>query len=190
MEQSLHKAIGAALKIEHIQLQILCANIRFRDRIDILRTLIDVSLFSKDEKFIAKKTLKKLGDYSVNRNMIAHTQFLPDPSNRGVQFLTIKAKGTFETKNKIWIPHTFEIANQLLNRRMLLLQDIEHCFNKTPLTDQSYAMALYAGIPLPMRPITSPALWNYQSRHNQAHPDNSPATPSEDLQKRDKPPET
>jgi hypothetical protein len=50
MELSLHAAIGAALQIEPVQLQILCANIHFRDKIHILMTLIDVSQFPAAEK--------------------------------------------------------------------------------------------------------------------------------------------
>jgi hypothetical protein len=45
MESSLHEAIGAALALEDVKLQILCANIEFGSKIYILRTLIDASGF-------------------------------------------------------------------------------------------------------------------------------------------------
>ena len=79
MELSPHAAIGAALQIEPVQLQILCANIRFRDTIHILRTLIDVSQFTASVKDDAKRKTRKLGNHARRRNILAHDPFLPDP---------------------------------------------------------------------------------------------------------------
>ena len=96
MELSLQDAIGAALQIELVKLQIICSNLGFRDKINILRTLVDVSSFSED-KAQAYSKLGKLSEYAGKRNMIAHAPFHADSTKAGVEFLTVKARGKFET---------------------------------------------------------------------------------------------
>ena len=101
MEESLHNAIGTARSIETTKLQIFCANMRFRDKIHILKTLIDVAtIFSKEEKIELMKSLRELADYSGTRNMIAHDAFRPN--DEGVEFLTVKAKGKFDLPKIVW----------------------------------------------------------------------------------------
>jgi hypothetical protein len=59
MEFCLHTAIGAALNIETTKLQILCANMRFRGKTNIMSTLIDVApSFTDDEKATLRKTFR------------------------------------------------------------------------------------------------------------------------------------
>src|ERR1700688_3033788 len=89
MELSLRDAIGAALNIEAIKLQIICSNLGFRDKINILRTLIDVSTWPEDDKVRAKSKLRKVSNHSGKRNMIAHAPFGPDATKTGVEFLTV-----------------------------------------------------------------------------------------------------
>ena len=88
MELALHNAIGAALSIEVVKLKIVCANMRFGDKTNILRTLVDVSSFSKDEKARDKRKLKALSRHSSKRNITTHS---PSPtlilSKTGVEFL-------------------------------------------------------------------------------------------------------
>jgi hypothetical protein len=109
MENSLHDAIGAALSIDAPKLKILCANIRLRDKIDILRTLIDIAPgFATEEKTQLKKSLRDIAEYSVIRNMLAHDSFRPDSAGAGVEFLTVKAKGKFELPNVIWSADRFQ----------------------------------------------------------------------------------
>jgi hypothetical protein len=45
MELSLHHAIEASLQIDNYKLYILTANMRFRDKTNIMRTLVDVAGF-------------------------------------------------------------------------------------------------------------------------------------------------
>jgi hypothetical protein len=65
-----------------------------------------------------------------------------------------------------------------------MLEEIRNLLSKpeTTLADvKTVVDMLYADTFFPMRRITSPALWDYLSRHNQAHPDADPAS-SEDNQ--------
>jgi hypothetical protein len=50
MESALHEAIGAALNIEGLKVRILCANMRFHDKLNVITSLLHVApAFSKDE---------------------------------------------------------------------------------------------------------------------------------------------
>jgi len=142
MEITLHNAIGAALSIENVKLWILCANIRFRDKTDILRTLIDVSHFKDGEKQRAKTRLRKLGKHATRRNMIAHDPFEPDESSKGVKFLTTKAKGEFGTPEVVWSPHRFDEEDRALMGYTAFLECLEKRFKEKPLTQRNYIEAL------------------------------------------------
>src|SRR5947209_8350866 len=85
MEASLHDAIGAALNIEGLKVRILCANMRFRDKLHVIASLVYVAdSFSYEERSEIRKKLRTLADYSANRNMMAHEPFGPDESKTGV----------------------------------------------------------------------------------------------------------
>src|SRR5262249_40754138 len=115
MESSLHNAIGAAFNIEGIKVRILCANMRFRDKLHVIGSLVDVvHLFSNDERTDIRKKLRTLADYSANRNMMAHEPFGPDESKTGVQFLTVKAKGKVDIPDVIWSLEKFRTESDLV----------------------------------------------------------------------------
>ena len=83
MEGSLHYAIGAGLRIEDTKLQILCANIRFRDKIHILATLIDIAPYiAQADKEKWRKHLRDLGDLAGARNMIEKEFVSHQPARR------------------------------------------------------------------------------------------------------------
>src|SRR5262249_34886748 len=68
MESSLHNAIGAALNIEALKVRILCANMGFRDKLNVIASLVDVApAFSYDERNEIHKKLGTLAKYSANR---------------------------------------------------------------------------------------------------------------------------
>jgi hypothetical protein len=103
LENHLHHAIQAAMKISDAMRYILCANLTLWNKLHILRTLVDVSSISPDEdKEKYKKLLRDIGDYSTVRNMIAHDPFDVDDTETGVLFLSVKAKGNFGLPEIIW----------------------------------------------------------------------------------------
>jgi hypothetical protein len=167
MECSLHDAIGAALNIEAIKLQILCANIRFRDKLHIIASLIDVaSSFSENEKNEMRKRLRILADYSGVRNMMAHDPFGPDQSKTGVEFLTVKAKGKFAIPNVVWSLEKFQNEEILVDERQFF-ENLTIRFKAHPLEIQNYSAVLLPfldqgqGWFVPTTRTTSPALWDY-----------------------------
>jgi hypothetical protein len=191
MEDSLHKAIGTALSIETPKLQILCANIRFRDKIHILSTLIDVApIFSNEAKAEFKKALRELAEYSGTRNMIAHDGFRPN--DEGVEFLTVKAKGKFDLPKIIWNADRFQSEGAIVAQYRSLLDGLQAHFQAQPLAQRAYAGALldalqYADTPLPMRHTMSPALLYYLSHQPQDPPDNDQANQEKSVQTPDRP---
>ena len=200
MELALRDAIGAALNINPIQLQILSANIRFRDKTDVLRTLVDVSPFPEDEKRRAKARIRKLGGHASKRNMIAHEPFAADPESKGVKFLTVKARGDFQTPDIIWSVHKFTEEGRALGSYKQFLECLESRFRQKPLTQQNYIDALRpfldigmgsnwppAHIDVTMRSTTPLVLAHSQSLPDATHPDCDPATQEETSQTPDKP---
>jgi len=200
MELALRDAIGAALKIEPVQLQILCANIRFRDKTDILRTLVDVSSFADDEKRRAKSKIRKLGSHAGKRNMLAHDPFEAHGASKGVQFLTVRAKGEYETPSPIWSLHRFKEEDHALHGYTKFLDCLGMRFKQRPLTKQNYVDALrpyldmnmgmgwrQVDTPLPLQQITGLASSNSLSQLDQARPGYGPASSEETAQTPDKP---
>jgi hypothetical protein len=60
MEEALHDAIGTALSIDPIKMKILAVNIEFSKKIQILRTLIDISeSFTDDERLIKNQNARR-----------------------------------------------------------------------------------------------------------------------------------
>ena len=181
MELSLRDAIGAALRIEVAKLQIICSNLRFRDKTNILRTLIDISSQPDDQKDQAKKELKKLEDHSGIRNMIAHDPFGPDPTKTGVEFFTVRAKGKFETPNIVRSPEQFAQEISVLGEYTKVIDDIRRRFEEQPLPETSYAKALLPFLqedwPVPMRRTMSPALLDAISQPDQGFLGSGQATP-------------
>jgi hypothetical protein len=57
MQGTLHDALASAMKLDDTMRAILCANIQLRDKIHILRTIVDVSAMEKDDKAKFKKML-------------------------------------------------------------------------------------------------------------------------------------
>jgi hypothetical protein len=136
MELALRDAIGAALNVETVRLQILCANIHFRDKTHILRTLVDVSSFSEVEKRTAKNKLRKLTNHAAKRNMIAHDPFMADGEIDGVRFITVKAKGEYDTPKVVWLRQRFAQEDYALKGYTKFLECLEQRFKTKPLTQQ------------------------------------------------------
>jgi hypothetical protein len=99
LESTLNRAIVDALDLTEIQGAIVTKNIQLRDKINILKTLID--LHGVEVKRY-QKVLETIGSLSLDRNMMAHDVFFPDDQGDGVQFLVIKAKGKLSIPPTRW----------------------------------------------------------------------------------------
>jgi hypothetical protein len=184
MEASLHKAIGAALDIEDVKLSIICANIEFSKKIYILRTLIDASPAIQEdtkEKFLS--SLKGLGNFAQLRNIIAHNRFQPDDSEKGVEFLIVKASGTFASLREVWLFERFRSEHEKIAQHQSLLEEVVNFFTLQPLAPTNYAHALRRPFlpaflnnfyPGSMQRGVPPVLLDSLSRQAPAAPDSTP----------------
>ena len=103
MEQAIHLAISAATKLDPLMNTIVCANLTIREKLNILRTLVDTSNIAPDErKATFKAMLRDIGDYAPVRNMIAHDFFMVGSDVPSIVFMPIKAKGRFDTPYVPW----------------------------------------------------------------------------------------
>jgi hypothetical protein len=160
METALHNAIGAALCIEKVKIQILGVNIEFSKKVHILRTLIDVSdSFSAKEKRTFKSNLKKLVTYAETRKMVAHCAFEQDESAKGVSFLHIKASGEFSAPQKVWNDVQFQEELRQVYAFEALLVQTEKKFQKIPVDPLSLSRLPWEAIcdVPPMRRTLCPA---------------------------------
>lgn len=142
MELALRDTIGAALNVDSIQVQILSANTRFRDKVDIMRTLVDVSSLPTEEKQLTKRRLFKLGKHAPRRNMIAHVPFLPDGKTGGVRFLTTKARGEYDKAVEVWSPQRFAQEHRALAGYTQFLGSLAGSFRRKPLVLRDYVHTL------------------------------------------------
>ncbi len=102
LEGNIKQAIGKSLGLGTVQLAIVASNMQFRDKINTLRTAVDISRIQPDErKKHFKAVLQDIADYSHNRNMMAHDVFGPSPDG-GVDFLVIKARGSLQVPDTVW----------------------------------------------------------------------------------------
>jgi hypothetical protein len=82
MEHTLHLGIAAATKLDPLMNTVICANLTIREKLNILRTLVDISAADEKTKQRFKKMLRDIGEYTPTRNMIAHDYFLTGKTNR------------------------------------------------------------------------------------------------------------
>jgi hypothetical protein len=196
MEEALHDAIGTALSIDPIKMKILAVNIEFSKKIQILRTLIDISeSFTDDEITDKKSKCKKMITFAENRNIVAHTYFGPDSTNKGVEFKNVKASGEFSMNGKVWLDEQFlhDIAQAVDFEK--LLREIEMKFQSKPVDPSIYIAAFeqdpfwYPAIHEATRRRMMRAAEYHQSPQALGFPRSDPPNQEPNPQIRDKPPE-
>jgi hypothetical protein len=190
IEIGIQYVIGEALEIKQISLSILCANMRFRDKTNIIRTLVDVSdhAFDAKQKEHFKKVIRDLAEYSTIRNMIAHDPFLATDDGLGTQFITVKAKGNYARPEVIWQPNDFREAFRKLHEFSTEIDKIEAIFKDRPVTEKDVrsALAFIASIDLTGKSAEQ-ATEHPHDRPVQDDPGSRPATSETSPQTPDKP---
>ena len=85
------------------------ANISLRDKINLVKTIIHVSIFQNPaEKPAFTKLLDAISTASSKRNMMAHDMFLAGDNGEGVRFFVVKAKGKLDFPDEIWSSERFK----------------------------------------------------------------------------------
>ena len=192
LEQQIHEAIGAALGLDETRRYILCANLQLKDKVNVLRTLVQQSSFPLDVKECTNKELTAILNYT-QRNMIAHDAFEPDLRGDGVVFFPVKAKKESSRPRDIWSIDKFKeereaIAEMAENVALLKARFSSQTSFELPPFGWFEGMQ---DIPLPMRHTMSPVLLDSLSHFvpmppssdppNQEKIDQTPAKPEEKL---------
>lgn len=99
LEATLNQAIEQALDLTMVQGAVVTKNIQLRDKVHILKTLVDLRGNDTDH---LKQVLEDVAQMSGERNMIAHDTFLPDHEGDGVEFVVVKAKGKLAFPKTKW----------------------------------------------------------------------------------------
>lgn len=103
MEAEINKAIAKVLNLDNLQGAIVTKNIQLRDKIHILRTMLEYSyIFPIEDRKEFDDALKEVADFSTIRNMIAHDVFYPSDDGERVVFNVVKARGNLKFPKTEW----------------------------------------------------------------------------------------
>ena len=83
MECEINDMIQECFKLSGADALIICTNLNYHSKIKILKTLNDTYSGNEDARKIVERNLTKVGDLSKDRNMIAHTPFVPSKKTGG-----------------------------------------------------------------------------------------------------------
>lgn len=183
MEIQLNSMIGQALKLEQMAEAIICANLKFTDKIHIAKTAVSVSpLLSEDDKRAYKKSLEKVAKQAVHRNTLAHNAFIPlDQEDLVVEFLITKAKGELKFPEFQWSTEDFY---EKFREIVASTEAIEKMKNRVGIIPRNSLAAALLGLgsslntePLGFAGLLSPSLEGHMSDMNSASNPKGPDTP-------------
>jgi hypothetical protein len=189
LEQQIHEAIGAALGLDETRRYILCANLQLKDKVNVLRTLVQQSSFPIDVKESTNTELAAIQNYT-HRNMIAHDAFEPDPEG-GVVFLPVKAKKQFSRPRDKWSVTKFEEEGKAIATLAEHVARLKARFSDQT-TFELPPFGWFEGMqetPLPMRHTMSPALLDSLSHSVPMPPSSDPPNQEKIYQTPEGPPE-
>ena len=108
LEAEINRGVHRLLGIRGVEGAIATANISVRDKLHILRTIVNYyGEGQSDWLSHANRTINAVGEEASARNTVAHNMFIPHKSG-GVEFVVVKAKGKFGFPATIWSADTFK----------------------------------------------------------------------------------
>ena len=123
LEEAVLTCIQRALGLDYGQRIAVLSHIQWRDRIDILRTLISMMPLSADKKTEFDQRLVKIAKMSGVRNMAAHNLFFPS-ADGSLTFYQSKAKGKVETPIHKWTRKSVTDLNHQLFQEIKFLKKV------------------------------------------------------------------
>jgi hypothetical protein len=178
MEIAMHQGIAIAMKLDDTMQSILCANVQLRDKLNILRTIVDVSNIDNDAKEKFKKILRDIGEYSPIRNMMAHDNFSSDEKQTGVVFFQVKAKGKFSKETPVWDIDAFLKEYEKIENFKLQIISLQDALRASQFSFRNFVVqGEWANTPLTMRRIASSDLIHFLSHPIPPDLDSDPANP-------------
>src|SRR5437764_14681223 len=108
LEEKLNEAIAGVLGIDDTRRFILCANIQFRNKLNILKSFLHTSTLVGADKELFNADLTKMGNLYDSRNTLAHQYFKPAPNGDGIVFAMVHVKGGAAPQETPWTKADFE----------------------------------------------------------------------------------
>lgn len=128
MENALNRCIAKALNLELAQGVIVTHNLQFRNKIKILRTLINETVHPDQDRSRYDKFAIGLDNMSVDRNMVAHEWFEPCEKTGGVRFFVTKAHGKLQFPEVRWSIEAVDDKHTELFNAVKTLKSLEDVF--------------------------------------------------------------
>jgi hypothetical protein len=143
LESAMHLCIQTTFKLSPTATQIICANMKVQDKLNVLRTVVSLVPFPLEQTRAKNVSmLRRVGRVAGRRNMIAHTPFRPYQKGAGVEFLHIEAKGTYDSTGVIWPEQIFKREFDsicILQAKMAWLNAL---LKEHPIRDEAYLAGL------------------------------------------------
>lgn len=125
MEFALNRALGKALELNSPQTFIVARNMQLRDKVNALKTLIDLGGPTIAGARVIKALVALANLANDSRNIVAHEAFWPTTDGKAVEFARIQAKGKFKVPDTVWTPEDFEDKfSRLIELQGILLNEI------------------------------------------------------------------
>jgi len=106
LESAINGGVGKLLGMDAVEETIATNNMQFRNKANILKTVIDLRGGGDDWAKAAHKDIEKICDLSLDRNIVAHTIFGPTEDGK-VRFLVVKASDKLKFPETVWSPEDF-----------------------------------------------------------------------------------
>ncbi|WP_368506918.1 hypothetical protein [Bradyrhizobium lupini] len=164
MEQTLHLCVSAGTKLDALMNTVVCANLTIREKLNIVRTLVDISSIEDALKADFKKLLRDIGDYSTVRNMLVHDPFMIGEDAPAVYFMTVKAKGSFDTPGVLFDEASFRAEYRKIKQFTSGLEQVAVWLENSSFSPDR--------LDIPMRIVNSPARPNPRARQPSSDPNN------------------
>lgn len=157
LENSLNDGIEKLFGMDSLEATIVTANIQFRSKIHVLKAFIDLKCDTNKWRELALTDLERIGTVNDQwRNTIAHVAF--GPSEGGVKFLKIRARGKLNFVSPVWTETDFDnMRTEIIALTQRVDEIVKALIPKKPLTIAD--LVTLAGVSTP-----EPGLQNHLSR--------------------------
>ena len=183
LEANMNEAITEALDLNSLQGAIVTKNIQFRDKIHILKALVELQGLEVTDH---KKTLETISTLSHDRNTVAHEMFLADDHGDGVRFIVTKARGKLTFPDVKWSIADFYAKYKEISK---LAQEMLEMKNELKrITLASLLRKGFASTSIPpglglLNPLSPPPQEPLHSNQTPASPETNTENPPEPDQK-------
>ena len=130
MEAQLNRTLGRALGLSNLQTVVVTRNVQLRDKLHMVKTLLNLEVFNEEERTTHLKTIKRITNLSTDRNTVAHDMFHEDEKADGVTFFAVKAKGNLEFPDIRWSVRAFAEKAEELFELYQNLKNLEHLMGR------------------------------------------------------------